>query len=65
MTSRDLEYIENRLAAPATELLEAIERLGKVGEGAAAARLMDALAQLTDTCREERRMLVHRMRFGA
>lgn len=64
MTSRDLEYIENRLLAPASELLEAIERLGQVGENATAARLMDGLAQLTDLCREERRMLVHRMRFG-
>jgi hypothetical protein len=64
MTGRDLEYIENRLLAPATELLEAVERLQQVGESAMAQRLMAGLADLTDLCREERRMLVERMRGG-
>jgi hypothetical protein len=58
MTGRDLEYIEARLLAPASDLLDVIERLRKVDEGGAASRLMTGLIRLTDLCREERRMLV-------
>jgi hypothetical protein len=64
MTGRDLEYIENRLMAPASELLEAIERLRQVGEGQMAAELMEGLATLTDLCREQRMQLVVRERGG-
>lgn len=62
MNSRDLEYIESRLLAPASDLLDAVERLGRVGEEAAADRLMEGVKRLTDLCREERRMLVERER---
>jgi hypothetical protein len=52
---RDIEYIENRLLAPAIECTEAIERLREIGESEIAARLMSELAEFTEKCRAARR----------
>lgn len=57
MKARDREYVENRLLAPAPDLLDAIERLRETGHGAEAQRLADALADLTDVCRAVRNEL--------
>jgi len=64
MKSRDLEYIQNRLAAPAVELLDAIERLRRVGEPAVADRLMEGAQRLTDLCRTESRLLADNQRYA-
>jgi len=64
MNGRDLDYIETRLLAPATELSDGIERLRKIGESEVADRLIEALKALTDVCRTERRLLVEREWYG-
>jgi hypothetical protein len=56
---RDLEYVENRLTAPVTDLLDAIERLRRCGKDEQAERLMRAAQELTDECRAVRHELVH------
>jgi hypothetical protein len=62
MRTRDYDYIEARLLVPANELSDAIERLKMVGESKFAARLVDALADLMDVCRDVRRDLQHLQR---
>lgn len=60
MKSRDRDYIEDRLLAPAIPLNEAIERLFETGEAKAAeaaTQLSNAAATLTDECREARKQL--------
>jgi hypothetical protein len=52
--SRDFEYIENRLVSPAPEVVEAIERLRKLGQVEEARDLMTALKTFTDECRRVR-----------
>ena len=54
MNNRDREYVENRLTAPASELLEALE---EAEEESAAETLMIALTNLTDICRTVRYQL--------
>jgi hypothetical protein len=54
MNSRDRDYIEGRLLAPAIPLSEAIERLFSSGEGVIAAELSEAATILTDACRDAR-----------
>jgi hypothetical protein len=53
ISRRDLEYIENRLSAPAVEALEAYERLAPI-DAALSGALMDALQTFTDECRRIR-----------
>jgi hypothetical protein len=59
VNKRDAWYIEDRLLAPATEVLSAVTRLKEVGEPEAAARVMAAVADLTDVCREVRQELFY------
>jgi hypothetical protein len=64
MTSRDQEYIENRLLAPAPELGDAIARLRQNGEASSAEVLSIALANLTDICRTVRYQLFYPERLA-
>lgn len=59
MNSRDQEYVENRLIAPATEATEAITRLRRAGEHQAAEKVMAALQEFTDVCRAVRHELFY------
>lgn len=54
MRQRDHDYIENRLLAPCVPVLEAAERLTKIGEGEAAIKLMRAVVEFNDVCRAVR-----------
>jgi len=54
MKSRDRDYIEDRLLAPAVPLNEAIERLFEAGEPVAASELSLAATILNDVCRDVR-----------
>ena len=57
MNARDHEYIENRLLAPAVDILDVIERLVKNGKHKEAKRLRHAVADLADICRSVRQDL--------
>jgi len=54
---RDEEYIDNRLTAPASDALDAAGRLRQCGQADLADRVIEAVATLTDTCREIRQEL--------
>ena len=54
MNARDLEYIQNRLVAPAGPASEAYDRLQEAGEDALAGALMAAMQEFTDACRTVR-----------
>lgn len=63
MNARDLEYIENRLLAPCVPAIEAHEKLrnhsGRFRHRYDLAnRLMYAMQEFTNTCRDIRRELV-------
>jgi hypothetical protein len=60
MNARDYDYIEGRLLTPATDLLDARQRLDACGEHEAANRLMRAVQALTDECRAIRHELGRR-----
>jgi hypothetical protein len=62
--TRDLEYIENRILAHGTGLLEAHERLQTTGNRDLADRLMASLQSFTDECRSIRHELIDRYRAG-
>jgi len=57
LPARDFDFVEARLLAPASDAMDAIERLQDCGATAQATRLLDALARFTDECREIRRTL--------
>lgn len=59
MNSRDREYLENRLLAPAIEGGAAVVRLRALGLDAEADRVSRAIATLVDECRAVRRDLFY------
>jgi hypothetical protein len=64
MRPRDWEYVEVRLLAPATEVLNAITRLRAHGEPELANRVMAALQTFTDECRQVRYDLAAKQHGG-
>jgi hypothetical protein len=56
--ARDLDYIETRLLAPATNASDAIERLRHIGQTELADEVMTGLQAFTDVCRKARTDLV-------
>lgn len=54
MNTRDYDYIEARLMDPAGHLLDAIQRLKRLGRLEEAGRLMTAAQRLNDECRAVR-----------
>lgn len=62
LNRRDVEFIENRLLAPAPELHDAIERLRSRGHRELGDRVAAALQNMTDECRAVRRVLADRAR---
>lgn len=57
ISSRDQEYIENRLLAPAPALAEAVGRLRQVGRTDVADFLLEANKMLMDSVRAARSVL--------
>lgn len=64
ISSRDFDYAEARLLAPAVAASEAAERLVSMGEGDLAALLTEAHATFLDACRAVRADLTARYRAG-
>lgn len=62
LNRRDHEFIENRLLAPAPELMDATERLRSRGHRDLADRVARALRDMTDECRAVRQVLAERAR---
>lgn len=58
MKQRDYDYIEKRLLAPATEAMEALERLALNGEDFLANQLRFQLSRFIDGCRDIRVQLM-------
>lgn len=57
MNRRDREYLINRLTYPAPELIEAIERLSKLGYDAESKQLREAYTEMMATVRTVRQQL--------
>jgi hypothetical protein len=62
VNTRDFEYVENRLLAPAWPATEAVGRLRQIGQDDLADQLNKAIAALHDECRAVRVALRERKR---